>query len=73
MADIYLNPTLIDFSYFSAYSPVPTNYNWEDIRPFVNIAEEVWIVDIIGRELFTELLELVLSNTITGENPTLQL
>ena len=73
MADIYLNPTLIDFSYFAAYSPVPTNFNWEDIRPFVSIAEEVWVVDIIGRKLYNELLEQVATNTLTGENSTLLL
>lgn len=73
MADIYLNPTLIDFSYFSAYSPVPTNYNWDDIRPFVSIAEEVWVVDILGRKLYNELLEQVQNNNLTGENSTLLL
>lgn len=73
MADIYLNPTLIDFSYFSAYSPVPTNYNWDDIRPFVSIAEEVWVVDIVGRKLYNELLEQVQNNNLTGENSTLLL
>ena len=73
MADIYLNPTLIDFSYFAAYSPVPTNFNWEDIRPFVSIAEEVWVVDIVGRKLYNELLEQVATNTLTGENSTLLL
>lgn len=73
MADIYLNPILIDFSYFAAYSPVPTNFNWEDIRPFVSIAEEVWVVDIVGRKLYNELLEQVATNTLTGENSTLLL
>lgn len=73
MADIYLSPTLIDFSYFSAYSPVPTNYNWDDIRPFVSIAEEVWVVDIVGRKLYNELLEQVQNNNLTGENSTLLL
>jgi hypothetical protein len=73
MADIYLNPTLIDFSYFSAYSPVPNNFNWDDIRPFVSIAEEVWVVDILGRKLYNELLEQVQNNNLTGENSTLLL
>ena len=73
MADIYLNPILIDFNYFSAYSPVPTNYNWDDIRPFVSIAEEVWLVDILGRKLYNELLEQVQNNNLTGENSTLLL
>lgn len=73
MADIYLSPTLIDFSYFSAYSPVPTNYNWDDIRPFVSIAEEVWVVDIVGRKLYNELLEQVQNNNLTRENSTLLL
>ena len=73
MADIYLNPILIDFNYFTAYSPVPTNFNWDDIRPFVSIAEEVWVVDILGRQLYNELLEQVQENKLSGENSTLLL
>lgn len=73
MNEVYLNPILIDFKYFTAYSPVPTNYNWDDIVPFVPIAEEIWVVDVLGRKLYNELLEEVKENKVSGENSTLLL
>lgn len=73
MANIYLNPILITEEYLKAYSPIPNNFNWDDIRPFIPIAEEIWVVDIIGRKLYNELLEQVAENSLTGENSTLLL
>lgn len=73
MADIYLNPTLITEEYLKQYSPIPNNFNIEDIKPFFNIAEEIWIVDVIGRKLYNELLEQVSENNVSGENATLLL
>lgn len=71
MNEIYILPTLINEDYLKAYSPIPLNYNYGDIKPFVNIAEEVWIVPILGRALYDELLEQVSKNEITDVNSTL--
>lgn len=71
MNDIYILPTLINEDYLKAYSPIPINYNYEDIRPFISVAEEIWIIPIIGRALYNELIEQVSKNEITPENSTL--
>lgn len=71
MNEIYILPTLINESYLKAYSPIPLNFNYEDIRPFISVAEEIWIIPIIGRALYDELIEQVSKNEITPENSTL--
>lgn len=71
MENIYILPTLINESYLKAYSPIPHNFNYEDIRPFISVAEEIWIIPIIGRALYDELIEQVSKNEITPENSTL--
>lgn len=73
MSNIILNQILINEEYLKAYSPIPTNYNWEDIRPFVGIAEDIWVVDILGVPLYNELLEQVSANQLSGNNSTLLL
>lgn len=71
MSNIYQIPILINEDYLKAYSPIPSNFDWSDIRPFVPIAEEAHIVPIIGRELYNELLEEVTENDVTDVNSTL--
>lgn len=71
MENIYILPTLINEQYLKAYSPIPINYNYEDIRPFISVAEEIWIIPILGRTLYNELIEQVSKNEITPENSTL--
>ena len=73
MNESYLPHLWITEEYLKAYSPIPNNFNWDDIRPFVPIAEEVWVVDILGRALYNELIEQVAANNISGENSTLLL
>lgn len=71
MENIYILPTLINESYLKAYSPIPINYNYEEIRPFISVTEEIWIIPIIGKALYNELIEQVSKNEITPENSTL--
>lgn len=71
MENIYILPALINESYLKAYSPIPLNYNYEDIRPFISVAEEIWIKPILGQKLYDELIEQVSKNEITPENSTL--
>lgn len=73
MSDIYITPTLINDEYLAAYSPLPVNYNYDEIRPFITIAESIWIVDILGKQLYQELLEQVQNNDVTDVNSTLLL
>lgn len=71
MAEIYISPSLINEEYLKAYSPIPLNFNWDNIRMFCNIAEEIWIVPIIGRALYDELIEQVNQNNVTDVNSSL--
>lgn len=66
-------PILINEAYFKAYSPIPRNYNWEEIRPFIHTAEKIWIEPVLGTALYEELLEQVNTNEVTPENSTLLL
>ena len=39
---------LINDSYLKKYSPIPKNYNLEEIRPFMKPTEELYIKPILG-------------------------
>ena len=71
MADIVYPPSIINFEYFKAYSPIPQNYNLEEIRPFFSVAEEIWLVPLLGKALYDEILEQVQRNEVTELNSTL--
>ena len=73
MSKIYESPILINQDYLKSFSPIPLNYNWEEIRPFIKIAESIHIEPILGSKLYKELLKEVKNNNITQENSTLLL
>lgn len=66
-------PCLISEAYFKKYSPIPDNYNIDDIRPYFNVAETIWVKPILGIPLYEELLQQVVENKVTEENSTLLL
>lgn len=66
-------PIIINEAYFKAYSPIPNNYNWQEIENFVHTAEKIWLEPILGTPLYEELLEQVNKNEVTPENATLLL
>lgn len=65
--------TIINEAYFKAYCPVPQNFDITDIIPFFSVAEELWLVDVLGIPLYNELLQQVNDNTVTDLNSTLLL
>lgn len=73
MAEIVRDWTLINDAYFKSFSPLPFNYNLEEIRPYYKVAEELWIVPIIGVALYNELIQQVNENNVTELNSTLLL
>lgn len=72
MATIEL-PTIINEEYFKQYSPIPDNYNIKEIKPFFKVAEQLWVMPLLGQALYDELLEQVCTNDVTPENSTLLL
>lgn len=73
MSDTVYPRSIITDDYFKAYSPIPKNYNLDELRPYVHVAEVMWIVPIIGSPLYDELLEQVENDNVTPENATLLL
>lgn len=74
MAQEVITPfTLINEEYFKTYSPLPDNMNLKDIKPYFKIAEQLWVLPILGINLYEELLEQVNENRVTEENSTLLL
>lgn len=71
--NILLNTTMIDEAYLAAYSPIPINYKWDDIRPFVLIAQEIWAKDILGIPLYEDILREIKREEISESNSSLLL
>ena len=57
MSEIVRPYTIINEAYFKAYCTVPMNFNMEEILPFFNVAEELWLIDVLCIPLYNELLE----------------
>lgn len=73
MAEIVEQRTLITEEYFKSYSPIPDNYNIQELKPYFHVAEKLWIEPIIGIPLYEELLEEVENDNVTPEHATLLL
>ena len=73
MSKIVRMTTLINEEYFKAYSPIPNNYNIEELLPYFTVAEKLWVIPILGIPLYEELLDEVEKNEVTPENATLLL
>lgn len=65
--------SIINEQYFKAYSPIPNNYDISEVLPYFSVAEQLWVVDVLGVPLYNELLEQVNANEVTELNSTLLL
>ena len=71
MAEILSQWTVLTEEYLKANAPISININLKQIKPYISIAEKIWLEPVIGTPLFEELLEQVNTNTLTEENSTL--
>ena len=62
---------LINRSLISKYSPYPLNYDLTEVMNYVDVAEKIWILPIIGQPLYEELQEQVDENQVSEKNATL--
>lgn len=62
---------IINQTYLKKYSPIPLNYNLTEVMNYVGVAEKIWIIPLIGYDLFDEIDEQVKNNTVSEENATL--
>ena len=73
MAEILSQWTVLTEEYLKANAPISININLKQIKPYISIAEKIWLIPVLGLPLYEELLEEVNTNTLTEENSTLYL
>ena len=57
--------TIINDKWLGEFSPIPMNYSFKEIHNYVKLAETIWLLPLIGDELYEELLDQVETNTLT--------
>lgn len=62
--------SIINEKWLKEFSLIPLNFNTKEIQNFVDIAQAIWLIPIIGYEWFAEILEQVQTNTLSEENST---
>ena len=62
---------IINQTYLKKYSPIPLNYNLTEVMNYVGVAEKIWVIPLIGYDLFEEIDEQVKTNTVSETNATL--
>lgn len=62
---------IINEKYFKKYSPIPVNYNMTEIKNYIPVAEKIWLIPVIGYDLYDELDDQVQKNQVSDENATL--
>lgn len=62
---------IINSALLREFSPIPLNYNTAEIVNYIKLAEITWVLPIIGKYLYEELLYQVKNNNLTPENGTL--
>ena len=62
---------IINEKYLKQYSPIPLNYNMAEVKNYIPVAEKIWVIPLIGSDLFDEIDEQVKNNTVSEENSTL--
>ena len=58
---------IINKKLLAQFSPLPINYNYDEIMNYVPVATDVWVRPLIGDELYDEIEEQVEKNELTDE------
>lgn len=62
---------IINEKYMKQYSPIPLNYNMTEVKNYIPVAEKIWVIPLIGSDLFDEINDQVANNTVSETNATL--
>ena len=62
--------TIINRKWLKEVSPYPLNYDTKEIENYIKLGEDIWLVPIIGREWYDELVDEVSRNELSEENST---
>ena len=62
--------TIINEKWLKEFSPIPLNYNMKELHNYIKLAEVIWVLPVIGQDLYDELLDQVADNNLSEENST---
>lgn len=62
---------IINEKYMKQFSPIPLNYNMAEVKNYIPVAEKIWVIPLIGSDLFDEINDQVANNTVSETNATL--
>ena len=62
---------IINRKYLAANGPFPVNFDYSEVMPYVDISERLWVIPLIGYDLYEEINEQVKNNDLTPENAAL--
>ena len=62
---------IINEKYLKEYSPIPLNHDLSEIRNYIGVAEKIWVVPVLGQDLYDEIQSQVDENKLSDENYTL--
>ena len=62
---------LIDSKYLRKFSPIPLNYNLDEVKNYIDVSELIWILPIIGDDFYSELQDEVDDDNLSEANQTL--
>lgn len=62
--------TIINDKWLKEFSPIPLNYNMNELHNYVKLAETIWLEPILGQDFYEELLDQVAENNLSEENST---
>ena len=62
---------IINEKYLKQFSPIPLNYNLAEVKNYIPVAEKIWVIPLIGSDLFDEINDQVANNTVSETNATL--
>lgn len=70
--EIQIKHMIINKKLLAKYSiyPNPSNYDFSEIMNYVDVAEKIWLVPVIGIDFYEELVDQVSRNDVSDVNST---
>lgn len=62
---------IINKKYLKQYSVLPLNYDLTEVSNYIDISEKIWVLPVLGDDLYDEICEQVENDNLTPENSTL--
>lgn len=62
---------IINEKYFKQYSPIPVNFSMAEIKNYIPVAEKVWLIPLIGYDLYDQIDYEVSRNQVSENIATL--